>query len=453
MATVAPSRAVAFGQSSPPKKLRHKASTPIITWLSKKLGGSHSQRPQKTALGTLNTNISANTTENNATVRGRTLSLQVAPTSEPAARTVVLNDDQDLPSPSARRSIWSERNSLAAESTWTKKSALEADDDASIRPLPPTSPPSPTPSRSSSSQVSDLRTFRSGAASTKPTTLMSVDSGTGAGLITGTMAHIAQVPVTNSSPSTSTNAPNSRYATPLVHPAVARAASRHRSPMQAPLHTHHHPRNNPNPMSPPADNASTLTLASSAFAASGRANDWGDGMSLSLDQYQPDADVNSSHTGLDDDDVEVAASVRALRPRSSRRGSWESEASRWSARVGSGTQGIGSPSIVSGMTRPPSVGDQSVTRSLSIGRLRIGLEATDESSLMTPQSPQPKEGDEDEEGEEHIHKDGLTLITHITPSTPTVEGNHLSEPGSAVTNTPSVRLSLGEEPRASSSPA
>ncbi|KAG8823631.1 hypothetical protein FRC19_003429 [Serendipita sp. 401] len=380
MATVAPSRAVAFGQSSPPKKLRHKASTPIITWLSKKLGGSHSQRPQKTALGTLNTNISANTTENNATVRGRTLSLQVAPTSEPAARTVVLNDDQDLPSPSARRSIWSERNSLAAESTWTKKSALEADDDASIRPLPPTSPPSPTPSRSSSSQVSDLRTFRSGAASTKPTTLMSVDSGT-------------------------------------------------------------------------ADNASTLTLASSAFAASGRANDWGDGMSLSLDQYQPDADVNSSHTGLDDDDVEVAASVRALRPRSSRRGSWESEASRWSARVGSGTQGIGSPSIVSGMTRPPSVGDQSVTRSLSIGRLRIGLEATDESSLMTPQSPQPKEGDEDEEGEEHIHKDGLTLITHITPSTPTVEGNHLSEPGSAVTNTPSVRLSLGEEPRASSSPA
>jgi len=143
------------------------------------------------------------------------------------------------------------------------------------------------------------------------------------------------------------------------------------------LHTSHHPRNNPNPTSPPADNASTLTLASSAFALSARANDWPDGASLSLDQYQQDADVNSSHMGMEDDEVEVAASVRALRPRSSRRGSWESEESRWSARVGSGLPNAGAPSVVSGMTRPSSVGGQSVTRSLSVGRLRIGLGVTD----------------------------------------------------------------------------
>lgn len=40
------------------------------------------------------------------------------------------------------------------------------------------------------------------------------------------------------------------------------------------------------------------------------------------------------------DDRDVDASVRALRPRSSRRGSWESEASDWSARIA-----YGSPSI------------------------------------------------------------------------------------------------------------
>lgn len=202
---------------------------------------------------------------------------------------------------------------------------------------------------------------------------MSIDSGNGAGLIAGTMAHIAQF----SGPPLASPTGAARYPGPLVHPAVVRAASRHRSNIQAPLHTSHHPRNNPNPTSPPADNASTLTLASSAFALSARANDWPDGASLSLDQYQQDADVNSSHMGMEDDEVEVAASVRALRPRSSRRGSWESEESRWSARVGSGLPNAGAPSVVSGMTRPSSVGGQSVARSLSIGRLKIGLGVTD----------------------------------------------------------------------------
>lgn len=48
-----------------------------------------------------------------------------------------------------------------------------------------------------------------------------------------------------------------------------------------------------------------------------------------------DAESTSQYI-LGDDDRDVDASVRALRPRSSRRGSWESEASRWSARLQGG---------------------------------------------------------------------------------------------------------------------
>lgn len=47
-----------------------------------------------------------------------------------------------------------------------------------------------------------------------------------------------------------------------------------------------------------------------------------------------------------DRDGDVDASVRALRPRSSRRGSWESEASGWSAHFGNGTGPSGTPSVL-----------------------------------------------------------------------------------------------------------
>ena len=51
-------------------------------------------------------------------------------------------------------------------------------------------------------------------------------------------------------------------------------------------------------------------------------------------QSQFALDSNSQQGELEVDEVQVEdASVRALRPRSSRRGSWESEASGWSARV------------------------------------------------------------------------------------------------------------------------
>lgn len=426
-ATVA-SPAAPVGALNPHKKLKHKGSKPIITWITKKLGGSHAQRPTKLSAGHVN---DANG-HNGVPPRGRTVSLQVVPTSAPVASAVILNDDHDLPSPSAARSLLSERNSMTADSTWTKKSLVpEADDDASIRPLPPTSPPSPTPSRSSSSQISDLRTFRSGAASTKPTTIMSIDSGTGHGLIAGTMAHIAQFSSpAPSSPTAGTGGP--RFTAPLVHPAVARAASSHRSNIQAPLHTSHHPRNNPNPTSPPADNASTLTLASSAFAVSARANDWADGASMSLDQYQHDADISSSHMGMEDDDGETAeASVRALRPRSSRRGSWESGESRWSARVGSGLPNMGAPSIVSGMTRPSSIGGQSVARSLSINRLKMGLGVAEEEGRRSNTITTENADGDNRDATSNRRSEGDSFVEQ--PSISTEREHTITQPGRIAT--------------------
>ena len=105
------------------------------------------------------------------------------------------------------------------------------------------------------------------------------------------------------------------------------------------------------------DNASVLTLASSAFGIPGHlgitgysstaASARGGGDSIS--QFDgsmtfPDVENTSIVIGEDDrlDERDVDASVRALRPRSSRRGSWESEASGWSARF---QQTPGTPSL------------------------------------------------------------------------------------------------------------
>lgn len=251
----------------------------------------------------------------------------------------------------------------------------EADDDASIRPLPPTSPPSPVPSRlthdsertSSGGYTSDLRSARSaGTPSTKPTTLMSIDLGAG--------GHIAQAPSFSSSilpnrgpqfaspptPTTgspvSTRFPTTRATAPagtsvsfsplpasasrtntagsttapsivpgavnnllaentqtapstLVVPSPASQVPK--LAIQVPGHSQLHPRNNPRPASPPPDNASTLTLASSTFAMS----------------Y---ASPRSRSAAADRErDLDAAASMRALRP-SSRRGSWGSDETGWS---------------------------------------------------------------------------------------------------------------------------
>ncbi|THV03292.1 hypothetical protein K435DRAFT_774981 [Dendrothele bispora CBS 962.96] len=297
-------------------------------------------------------------------------------------KTISLNGDDDVRDASIlseddERSI---DDSVARDSMWSPNSALEADEDASLRPLPPSSPPSPSPSRSSSSYLSDPRTFKSIAASTKPTTLLSID-------LNGGMAHIAQAPITPTSQaarsphvrnsSTASNTPNllgsGTSITFAALPPSPQSSSRPdslREPagsaqpsngiVQAPLHTTHHPRNNPRPSSPPLDNASVLTLASSAYAIPGlrvgsvtpvwssappsAVGGGGDSVSHFGGTYEDVESTSQLALGDDDrlDDRDADASVRALRPRSTRRGSWESEASRWSARIQIGT---GTPSL------------------------------------------------------------------------------------------------------------
>ncbi|KAF5387781.1 hypothetical protein D9615_000218 [Tricholomella constricta] len=375
------------------KTLTSRSSKPIINWFQRKLAGtgrgkraeSHRAAAEAIALGksragptSLSPRVAPRVTSSpvpsptyaGGRQHGRHDSLGV----HGQRKTISLNGDDDGHDFSVDdaddHSL--DQSSLARESTWSPGSMLEADDDASVRPIPPSAPPSPSPSRSSSSYLSDPRTFRSIAASTKPTTLLSIDmNGNG-------MAHIAQAPTTppyvNRFPhirnSSSTNNPNvhssgasitfsslpqsSSRPSSLSNPATLLATPHGHSAVQAPLHTTHHPRNNPRPSSPPLDNASVLTLASSAYAMPGLRANLGHsttpsarGLGDSLSHFDGSityADVESTSQFVlgDDERLEerdVDASVRALRPRSSRRGSWESEASGWSARIqhGAGT--------------------------------------------------------------------------------------------------------------------
>jgi len=223
----------------------------------------------------------------------------------------------------------------------------EADEDASLRPIAPSHPSSPSRSvtsrsisllspipRSHLSRTTSIdslsRHSRRDSASTKPTT-MSIDSGP-------YPAHIAQ-------------------ASPLASPA-ATIAGPSRLPatnmVQAPKHTHPHPRDNPRPSSPPGANASTLTLASSTFATapinylptarvrdlSTRPNSLSATPSVTFAspdrpassyEYNPNAPSVYALSGYGPSlrgygRVDKDASVRALR----RRGSSDSDQSRWS---------------------------------------------------------------------------------------------------------------------------
>ncbi|KAH7100614.1 hypothetical protein BKA62DRAFT_705983 [Auriculariales sp. MPI-PUGE-AT-0066] len=213
---------------------------------------------------------------------------------------------------------------LGPSSIWSPTNPVEADDDASIRPLPPTSPPSPAPSRSSSSYLSDPRTFRSIGGSTKPTTILSID-------------------ITNTFPPVySPGATQTVAFSPLpISPASSsRSPSQRAPPVQAPIHTAHHPRNNPRPSSPPLDNASMLTLASSAYAHVGRVSVWQAGEADSVSHVEADSVSQFPYDTQTYEDG--GASLRALRPRSERRSSWESGHSDWSAVPGQGGSITGS---------------------------------------------------------------------------------------------------------------
>ncbi|KAJ3564688.1 hypothetical protein NP233_g8129 [Leucocoprinus birnbaumii] len=384
----APTHAYPFtytNHTSQQKKMPRRSSKPIINWFQRKLAGTvRSKRSDTIPLAAAHmgrTASRANSSRVNARIvsspvpgssaqhpRGRDR-LEVA--SSARRKTVSLNGDDDF------QSSYNEVDSvdaldglsMARDSLWSPASILEADDDASVRPLPPSAPPSPAPSRSSSSYLSDPRTFRSIAASTKPTTVLSIDlPGNG-------MAHIAQVPLTPSSqiphrvqhmrqtssgnphsggnPAVSFSALPSQSSRPSLQSNNQTRGSGPMLPVQAPLHTTHHPRNNPRPSSPPLDNASVLTLASSAYAMPTRlgpqgygstppsAFSAGDSMSHFGGSMFPDAESSSLFVPSEDVNDERDASVRALRPRSSRRGSWGSEVSGWSAQM---SQTPGTPS-------------------------------------------------------------------------------------------------------------
>ena len=143
-----------------------------------------------------------------------------------------------------------------------------------------------------------------------------------------------------------------------------------------------------------------LTLASSAFgipgARIGVLGGTNDATSFShFSQFggsRLGAEDRSSHFILGDDldiegDRDVDASVRALRPRSSRRGSWESEASDWSASLGNG----GTAGLCSGAPAGKSL------RSLSVktGQISAGGNANedddDEPSDDAPSNEEPLE--------------------------------------------------------------
>lgn len=85
-----------------------------------------------------------------------------------------------------------------------------------------------------------------------------------------------------------------------------------------------------------------------------------------------DRDTDAGHVGDGDLDLdggaerEVDASVRALRPRSSRRGSWESEASGWSARVGGSAGGAASSLMGLRPGTPSALRDRSLWTGTSV---------------------------------------------------------------------------------------
>ncbi|KAI0254324.1 hypothetical protein BJV78DRAFT_1186961 [Lactifluus subvellereus] len=414
-------------EQSQVKKPGRRSSKPIFDWFQRKLGGTaRARRASDVSRGrVVNGDPTASardkwrpafsdgsrelTRVQSTPSRGRLSAdreirrlSQVVPSTLPsrsAGVSVNINDATSvLDDPEGRGDVSTYRSSYARDSMWSPTSNLEADEDASLRPFPPSSPPSPSPSRSSSSYLSNPRTFQSMAASTKPTTLLSVD-------LAGGMAHIAQAPPT---PGTASRiaahlwsnpggsgagsisfsalppSPTSSYSTSI------RLDGTH--PVQAPQHTTHHPRNNPRPSSPPLDNASVLTLASSAFgipgARIGVLGGTNDATSFSLfSQFggggsRLGAEDRSSHIIMGDDmdgegDRDADASVRALRPRSSRRGSWESEASGWSAGLGNG--------ITTGLTPGTPAAKEKSFQSLSIttGLMSVGVNENedDESSL------------------------------------------------------------------------
>ncbi|KAG1715938.1 hypothetical protein ID866_1227 [Astraeus odoratus] len=510
------------------KKVPHRSGKPIINWFQRKLAGTvktrrvrdeisllNDQQTGTNAKGHRNTSVGIRPTgrsvssplphhaPTSAQKPGAAINRRALPSTAPHRRTISLNDtDTDhvfiLPrDEESNADAVTRRSSLARDSMWSPASAVEADEDASLRPIPPSAPPSPSPSHSSSSYLSNPRTFRSVAASTKPTTVLSID------LPPAGIGHIAQVPPTPTqlaprhapharSSSTSTSGgvissgasitfsalPPSPQSQPppgiYLHSGSTSSATGTQvttmNGLQAPLHTAHHPRNNPRPWSPPPDNASVLTLASSAFAFPGARMTMGSmgstvfsgvigardsishlGGSVVGDAAGDPEGENMSQFILGEDNLDVEAerdadaSLRALRPRSSRRCSWGSEVSGWSAKVLGNGAGI-------------STGSRSLWTSYSLKtgepRELEDDEGEDAEEIEQPNtsgvqenSEQPDQDHVRVEGEgDHGRSDGGPADTGTPPAedvSPTLGrsgGRSLLEASSAVQASPPINL-------------
>jgi hypothetical protein len=363
----------------------NKGHKPIFQWISRKLGGTRratlsditqTQIPPHTQTQTPLTPIQIFPPARDSISRSESHSMRSYSMSyATSTRRQANNPYPSLPVPPRRTSmadshslapsmsLYMDRSPASSEPSLSGSYAFPggggADENASVRAIPPSHPGSPASSavlnHSNSASLlppllrerESMRSSRSSemdrrrdSGSTKPTTVLSFDSGPH-------IAHIAQVPI---SPLRSSNlSPVSPY--PITPTPITPGLIR------APRHSLPHPRDNPNPSSPPLDNASTLTLASSTFALPHpppsirlstpipRAGSTGLATSPSV-TFAPSSERerergsvyvdggNSSHAlsiragrGVDRD-----ASVRAVR----RKGSWESYESGWSWRGGAG---------------------------------------------------------------------------------------------------------------------
>ncbi|KAI9638325.1 uncharacterized protein MKK02DRAFT_42712 [Dioszegia hungarica] len=328
-------------------------SMPIHMYKGSIMSSSASAWASASGLG--DRSVSFRTRSRSPSVRsGRSVSSSLRPAARRSMVEEMFGEDGSVRwgSTGGRREEW---DSLATGRDRRSRTPGGADENASIRPIPPSHPSSPTPSQSTRSQTpsasllspkphrsrsltSPARRFssrqdssssigdasdrygydessshglsRHGSASTKPTTIVSFDSGPA-------VAHIAQVapaPATAVTPPTQSVPPNipqnavagpSTAPTATTPPSTVHNSSISGSPMSTtvppsplrtsfsrdaslpvsgpssptptpsapafqalpPKHTHPHPIHNPRPSSPPNDNASILTLASSTFAA------------------------------------------------------------------------------------------------------------------------------------------------------------------------------------------
>ena len=142
---------------APVKHVKRRTSQPILTWLQRKIGGNKQTTKKRTAKELSNATNSPDIVPLKPTMshtgsQTRTTE-DMAPTLQrrPSSLRIVIRPSGDLHSSTGglgnhpRSTHSSAHSGSVPEYAWSTRDHLGADDDASIRPLPPTSPPSPRP--------------------------------------------------------------------------------------------------------------------------------------------------------------------------------------------------------------------------------------------------------------------------------------------------------------------